>query len=82
MRTTLTLDDDVAIQIQRLQKQKGARWKTLVNDALRLGLVQMEAKQPPGPREPPTRPRALGRCKISIVSTSDALAFGEGEDYR
>ena len=36
MRTTLTIDDDVAIQLQRLQKRRGAAsFKDLVNEALR-----------------------------------------------
>lgn len=82
MRTTLTLDDDVAMEIEKLKRQRGTRWKTLVNEALRLGLVEMQRK-PVQPAEPPTRPRDLGRCLVGeIVSVSEALALGENEDFR
>lgn len=40
MRTTVTLDDDVASRIERLKKTKP--FKQLVNDALRAGLDQIE----------------------------------------
>ena len=43
MRTTLTLDDDVAAMLERLRKRKGATFKQLVNDALRTGLRQLAA---------------------------------------
>lgn len=38
MRTTLTLDPDVAEQIRRSMKQQGKGLKTIVNEALRRGL--------------------------------------------
>jgi hypothetical protein len=39
MRTTLTLDDDVAAQLQRLARETGRPFKQIVNEALRAGLV-------------------------------------------
>jgi hypothetical protein len=44
MRTTLTLDDDVAVQIERLRKQRDMALKDVVNEALRRGLKEMTAK--------------------------------------
>jgi len=38
MRTTLTLDPDVAEQIRRSMKHEGKGLKTIVNEALRRGL--------------------------------------------
>jgi hypothetical protein len=38
MRTTLTLDPDVAEQIRLAMKQRGKGLKTIVNEALRRGL--------------------------------------------
>jgi hypothetical protein len=82
MRTTLTLDDDVAKEIAKLQRQRGTKWKALVNEALRVGLVQMQRKQG-HLEEPPTQPRDLGRCRLGeIVSVSEALALGEDEGFR
>jgi predicted transcriptional regulator len=39
MRTTLTLDDDVAAQLRRLARETGRPFKQVVNDALRAGLL-------------------------------------------
>jgi hypothetical protein len=50
MRTTLTLDDDVAVQIERLRKARDLALKDIVNEALRRGLRDMTAK--PKKQEP------------------------------
>ena len=46
MRTTLTIDDDVAVRLQRLRNERGDSLKAVVNEALRRGLEQMTARQP------------------------------------
>ena len=82
MRTTLTLDDDVAAALRGLREAGNGRLKDLVNEALRLGLKQMTA--------PPTRPRRfrtravdLGRCRVgSLDDVAEVLAAGEGEGFR
>jgi hypothetical protein len=38
MRTTLTLEGDVAVQIERLRRARDVSLKDIVNDALRRGL--------------------------------------------
>lgn len=38
VRTTLTLDDDIAAQLHRLARERGEAFKTVVNEALRRGL--------------------------------------------
>ena len=81
MRTTLTLDDDIAVQIQRYQKAKRSGFKAIVNEALRLGLAQMEHKQL-STCNPPTQPRNLGEARLPILSISEALSLAEGEDFR
>ena len=50
MRTTLTLDDDVAHQLSERARLTGATFKQLVNDALRAGL---QAGQQPHEALPP-----------------------------
>ena len=40
MRTTLTLEPDVAQRIRQRMKQKGLSLKRVVNDALRQGLAE------------------------------------------
>ncbi|MBI3688234.1 MAG: ribbon-helix-helix protein, CopG family [Actinobacteria bacterium] len=43
MRTTLTLDDDLAAQLRRLARETGRPFKQLVNEALRAGLMPTSA---------------------------------------
>lgn len=48
MRTTLTLDEDIASQLRQLRKLRGVGLKALVNEALRAGESQdkRECKKP------------------------------------
>ena len=43
MRTTLTLDDDVAEALERIRKSRDLRMRDLVNEVLRRGLKDMMA---------------------------------------
>ncbi|MEE8586561.1 MAG: DUF2191 domain-containing protein [Acidobacteriota bacterium] len=75
MRTTLTIDDDVALLLDRTREIQGRRFEEIVNDALRS--TQPSAK-------PHTTPSvSVGRCFIDNVDDVAAvLAFGEGEDFK
>jgi hypothetical protein len=79
LRTTRMLDDDVAAQLERMRAQRGRSFKQLVNDALRAGLVALDAPTPPR-SGPYTQPVDLGRPRLlDLDDVSDALAEGEGE---
>ena len=82
MRTTLTLEPDVAAALERVQRGAGLTLKGAVNEALRLGLKAMEA--PAISRTPYRTPStSLGKCLIgSLDDVAEALAMGEGEDFR
>jgi hypothetical protein len=82
MRTTLTLDDDVAAMLEQLRKRQGGSFKRLVNDTLRAGLRQFAA--PPTKRAPVrTRPVDLGQCLPGNVdNVADVLALSEGDAYK
>jgi hypothetical protein len=82
MRTTLTIEDDVASRLEQLQRSSGASFKSIVNKALRAGIASLGA--PHKPAKPfKVVPSSLGPCKIgSLVSVSEALAVAEGEDFR
>jgi hypothetical protein len=82
MRTTLTLDDDVAATLERLRRSRGVSLKSLINEALRHGLGEMAKRR--RPREPVrTRAVALGRVRItSIDNIGEALAIAEGEAFK
>jgi hypothetical protein len=81
MRTTLTIDDDVAAMLDQVTKLREASFKDLVNEALRRGLRDMTTR--PKPRKPfRTRSVDLGRVAIaSIDNVADALAIAEGESF-
>ena len=50
MRTTLTLDDDVATAVKALARSSGRSFKAVVNDVMRKGL--MTGDKPTPAREP------------------------------
>jgi hypothetical protein len=81
MRTTLTIEDDVAALLDRLRKSRDASLKDLVNEGLRRGLREMAA---PKPREPfRTRSVSLGRVRMAGVDNiGEVLATAEGEPFR
>jgi hypothetical protein len=82
MRTTLTLDHDVAAQLERLRARGDRPFKQLVNEALRAGLARMEENRE-APRGPYTRAVSLGEPRLPDVDdVSEALAIAEGEGYR
>jgi hypothetical protein len=49
MRTTLTLDPDVALRLETEMKRSGEGMKAVVNRALRLGLGMTDRPIEPGP---------------------------------
>jgi hypothetical protein len=82
MRTTLTLDEDVAALLEKTRRAKGLSFKQIVNEALRAGLRQLAT---PGQRRRRFKtPHAdLGRCLIGgLDDVSEALATGEGEAFQ
>jgi hypothetical protein len=82
MRTTLTIDDDVAALLQRLRSERHAGLKDLINEALRRGLRDMTspAKQRAQFR---TRSVDLGRPRLAnIDNIAEVLAIAEGENFR
>ncbi len=82
MRTTLTLDDDVAAALERLRKSSNSGLKELINDALRRGLKEMSAR-PKRTRSFRTKSVALGRVRLaSIDNIGEALAFAESESFK
>ena len=82
MRTTLTLEDDVAARIEQLRRQRDVSLKEIVNHALRRGLDDLSrgAKQ----KEPfETQSVDLGRLRLpSIDDVSESLATAEGEAFK
>jgi hypothetical protein len=82
MRTTLSLDDDVAALLDQLQKERDTSFKQIVNEALRQGLERMT--RPVAPRKPfRTQPVSLGKCYFpNLDNTWEVLAEAEGQPYK
>ena len=82
MRTTLTIEDDVAVRLERELKTRKTSFKALINDVLRRGLDDMD--RPAEPRTPYVlRTVDLGECLVpDLDSVAEALAHGEGEAFR
>jgi len=77
MRTTLTLDDDNAVRLERMRKQRDASFRDVVNEAIRRGLDALEAKSDP-PHKPMPRPVDLGA--LLFPSVKEALSALDDED--
>ena len=82
MRTTLTLEDDVAKGLQQLKERRRASLKSVVNEALRAGLERLLAPTP--------RRRARHRTGTfrgeplvdNVDNVAEVLALAEGEDFK
>ena len=82
MRTTLTLDDDVAARLIELQKKRGVSFKEIVNQTLRQGLE----RQATGPRRRAkfkVQARDIGlRPGLNYDNIGELLEQLEGVDHR
>ena len=76
MRTTLTIDDDVAAALERLRKQRDVSLKQIVNEALRKGISELNHRRKRGARYQ-TRVVNLGQARLSIDNISEVLSIAE-----
>ena len=81
VRTTLTLDEDVAAKLKAAARRSGRAFRDVVNDALRRGLA---AATRPAPREPfRVKARNLElRPGIQLDNIGELLDQIEGPEHR
>lgn len=80
MRTTLSIDDDVAALLRRELRRSGASLKSAVNHFLRLGLM-MSGKRQQKPFV--VHPRPLGLPQgLSYDNVEDLIESLEGPTHR
>ncbi len=82
MRTTLTLEDDVAEKLKTEMRQSGTSFKATVNEFLRRGLNTKEKR---GNRKHfRVEARDLGRLRpgLSLDNVGDLLEQLEGQTHR
>lgn len=69
MRTTVTLDPDTRLLVERAMRERGLSFKDAINEAIRAGL----GDRPAEPRTY-TTPRALGPPRVDLTK---ALGLAE-----
>jgi hypothetical protein len=83
VRTTLTLDDDVASRLKGEVRRSGKPFRTVVNECLRLALSSRSRGRD---REPPfvVQARDLGATRpgLSLDNIGDLLEAAEGPLHR
>ncbi len=77
MRTTLTLDDDVAVAIERRRLEHNHSLKQEVNELIRVGLMHVDEPQLPADRFR-VEPLPVGKLLIDVDDVSAALDIAEG----
>lgn len=82
MRTTVTLDDDLAVRLEQVRAQRGASFKDVLNEAVRAGLATLETATQRSGEHRRTRVADLGDPLIDVTNVWDAIGIAEGEDYR
>lgn len=78
MRTTLSIDDDVASLLEKEVRRSGESFKGTVNRLLRLGL--MAANQPRSRKQFVVKPRSLNLPSYDCVE--EMLEFLDGPEFR
>jgi hypothetical protein len=82
MRTTLTLDEDVAVKLQAEARRSGRSFKDTVNDMLRRGLATRRAGMSSAPFRVCARDLGERRPGLSFDSVADLIEQVEGPLHR
>ncbi|RQD77920.1 DUF2191 domain-containing protein [Desulfonatronospira sp. MSAO_Bac3] len=81
MRTTLAIDNDVLEKARALAARRRIPFKTVINEALRAGLREVE--KPALQRDYTTMPQPMGlKQGRNLDNIQELLAQVEGEDAR
>ena len=70
----------MAVQIERLRRERDASLKDVVNDVLRRGLIGM--LKPRKRNLVKLETFDIGKPRINIDNVAEAIAYAEGEDYK
>lgn len=83
MRTTVTLDDDVARALERMRAEERITLRQAINAALREGLAARARRgQEKAAPIRTTQPRDLGPHLTNFDNASDLIALVEGDAYK
>jgi hypothetical protein len=76
MRTTVTLDPDVAAAVSRVRKERGVGVSEAINDLARAGLTVRRPRQPFRQRSSPIA------LRIDVTNVAEALELLDGPGAR
>lgn len=77
MRTTVTLEKDVAAAVERMRRREGIGVSEALNRILRAGLIATP------PRERFRQPAArMGPFVVDVSNVAEALEVAEGDSHR
>ena len=76
MRTTVTLDDDVAAAVERLRRERSIGLSEAINELARAGLQRKRER-----RTFRQRSQAMG-VRIDVTNVAEALDLLEGHSHR
>ncbi len=83
MRTTLSLDEDVATQLKQLVEKEKKPFKQLVNELLRMALQSKRRKPKIRRTQYSTPTLSAGDCRFpDLDNTEEILSIAEGEDHK
>ena len=82
MRTTLTLDPDVAARLKTASQRSGRPFKVVVNDALRRGLAHSDEMSQAAPFVVEAHDFGGARSGVNLDKIGALLAHLEGPDYK
>jgi hypothetical protein len=77
MRTTVTLADDVAAELQRVRRERSIGVSEALNDLVRVGMTRKEKPR----KKFVQRTYPLG-IKIDVTNIGEVLELLEGPEYR
>jgi len=80
MRTTIVLEDDLLLEIERIAAERNMTKKQVIDEILRRGLASKSPVERPLVQ---TTPQDLGTCRIpSPDNVAEVIATAEGEAFK
>ncbi len=76
----MTIEDDIAVEIERIRRERDRTLKDVINDALRRGLREMRAR----PERKPFRTAGhnMGKFLVNADNVAEAIAHAECENFK
>ena len=73
----MTIEDDIAVELERLRRERGRTLKDVINEALRRGLREMRTH----PERKPFRTAGhdMGKFLVNVDNVAEAIAHAERE---